>query len=48
VVHNLGHKSDYVARDLAAAAIETLGGKRRDLRKIALAIEDHIAADGKK
>jgi len=48
VVHNLGHKSDYVARDLAVAAIETLGGKRRDLRKITLAIEAHIAADGKK
>ena len=48
VVHNLGHKSDYVARDLAVTAIETLGGKRRNLGKIALEIEARIAADGKK
>jgi pimeloyl-ACP methyl ester carboxylesterase len=48
IVHNLGHKSDYVARDLAVAAIETLGGKQRNLRKIALSIEARIAEDGKK
>ena len=47
VVHNLGHKSDYVASDLAVAAIETLGGKQRNLKKIADAIEASIAGDGK-
>jgi len=47
VIRNMGHKSDYVAADLAVAAIETLGGKKRDLRKIARRIEARIASDGK-
>jgi pimeloyl-ACP methyl ester carboxylesterase len=45
VVHNLGHKSDYVANDLAIAAIETVAGKKPDLRQITKAIESRIAAD---
>lgn len=47
VVHNLGHKSDYVAADLVVAAIEKLAGKRSDLRPITKAIEQRIANDGK-
>lgn len=45
VVHNLGHKSDYVANDLAIAAIESVAGKKSDLRKITREIESRIAAD---
>lgn len=47
VVHNLGHKSDYVARDLAIAAIERVAGKKIDLMKIARTVELRIATDGK-
>ncbi|MBP1849670.1 alpha/beta fold hydrolase [Rhizobium halophytocola] len=47
VVHNLGHKSDYVARDLAVAAIETVAGKHPDLDAIRRAVEERIAGDGK-
>lgn len=47
VVHNLGHKSDYVANDLAIAAIERVSGRRVSLRSISREIETRIAADGK-
>lgn len=45
-VHNLGHKPDYVARDLAIAAIEELAGEPRDLDAIARDVEARIAGDG--
>ena len=45
-VHNLGHKSDYVVSDLAIAAIETLGGEKRDLRQAARIAEERTAMDG--
>jgi pimeloyl-ACP methyl ester carboxylesterase len=45
VVHNLGHKSDYVARDLAVAAIEEVAGKNRNLKSTAAMVEQQIAAD---
>jgi pimeloyl-ACP methyl ester carboxylesterase len=48
VIHNMGHKSDYVARDLAVAAIETVAGKPRDLRKMAAALETSVAGDHEK
>ncbi len=48
VVHNLGHKSDYVANDLATAAIEQLAGARVDLRSITRAVEARIAGDKRK
>ena len=47
VVHNLGHKSDYVAGDLAVAAIEWIAGAKVDLEKVRSAIERRIAEDGK-
>ncbi len=47
VIHNLGHKSDYVARDVAIAAIEKIAGQRRNLKSIAKTVEAKIAADGK-
>jgi pimeloyl-ACP methyl ester carboxylesterase len=46
VVHNLGHKSDFVASDLAIAAIEKISGHRPDLRAISRALERQIANDG--
>ncbi|MGV1757164.1 alpha/beta hydrolase [Rhizobium sp. P44RR-XXIV] len=47
VIHNLGHKSDYVAANLVVAAIEKLSGKRSDLRAASKALERRIAHDGK-
>jgi pimeloyl-ACP methyl ester carboxylesterase len=47
VVHNLGHKSDYVASDLAIAAIETVAGKKVGLMGAAKTVERRIANDGK-
>nr|WP_082760168.1 alpha/beta hydrolase [Agrobacterium bohemicum] len=47
VVRNLGHKSDYVASDLAIAAIEKIAGKKRNLKAIAKLLEAKIANDGK-
>lgn len=35
VIHNLGHKPDYIVTDLAIAAIESIAGKPRDLKKLA-------------
>ncbi|KQR33795.1 MAG: alpha/beta hydrolase [Agrobacterium cavarae] len=45
VVHNLGHKSDYVARDLVVAALEKIAGKPRNLKAIAKTVETRIASD---
>ncbi len=47
VVKNLGHKSDYVARDLAIAAIEHVAGRSVNLTATAKATERQIADDGK-
>ena len=47
VVHNLGHKSDYVASDLAIAAIEAVAGRTVDLGAVARSVERRIAADGR-
>jgi pimeloyl-ACP methyl ester carboxylesterase len=47
VVHNLGHKSDFVASDLAIAAMEKIAGKKRNLKAIAKSLEAKIANDGK-
>lgn len=44
-VKNLGHKPDWIATDLAIAAIESLGGETRDLDAIARAVEERIAGD---
>lgn len=41
-IHNLGHKPDYVVTDLAIAAIEKLGGKKRNLQKLAAEAEAGI------
>lgn len=48
VVKNLGHKSDYVAADLAIAAIEKLSGRRVDLNASRREIEKRIANDRKR
>ncbi|AAK89490.2 esterase [Agrobacterium tumefaciens] len=48
VVKNLGHKSDYIARDLVVEAIEKLAGKRADLRAAQKELEHRIADDGGK
>lgn len=45
VVHNLGHKSDYIANDLAIAAIERVAGRKVDLLGIARKVEKRIAND---
>jgi pimeloyl-ACP methyl ester carboxylesterase len=42
-VKNLGHKPDYVATDLAIAAIEKVAGKPRDLQAVARIVEERIA-----
>jgi pimeloyl-ACP methyl ester carboxylesterase len=44
-VHNLGHKPDWIAPDLAVAAIEKVAGKPRDLQAIARTVEQRIEAD---
>jgi pimeloyl-ACP methyl ester carboxylesterase len=44
-VKGLGHKPDFVATDLAVAAIEKVAGLPRDLRKIADAVERRIARE---
>lgn len=44
-VTNLGHKPDYIATDLAVAALEKLSGKPRDLQALARELEKRIAAD---
>jgi pimeloyl-ACP methyl ester carboxylesterase len=45
VIHNLGHKSDYVAGDLAVAAIERIAGRKADLFAAARRVEKRIAND---
>ncbi len=45
VVHNLGHKSDYVASDLAIAAIEKVAGRRSDLKAAQRMLEQRIEND---
>jgi pimeloyl-ACP methyl ester carboxylesterase len=47
VVHNLGHKSDFVASDLAVAAIETVAGRSANLTAVKRDVERRIANDGK-
>jgi pimeloyl-ACP methyl ester carboxylesterase len=42
-VQNLGHKPDYVATDLAIAAIDKVAGHPRDLDSIKRAVEKRIA-----
>lgn len=44
-VRNLGHKPDYVATDLAIAAIEKLAGKPRDLQALKRPVEARISSD---
>lgn len=45
VVHNLGHKSDYIANDLAIAAIERVAGRNVDLLGMARKVEKRVAND---
>jgi pimeloyl-ACP methyl ester carboxylesterase len=42
-VRNLGHKPDYVATDLAIAAIEKIAGEPRDLDSLVHVVEQRIA-----
>ena len=44
-VKNLGHKPDWIARDLVVAAIEKAAGIDRDLAAVARVVEVRIAAD---
>ena len=44
-VRNLGHKPDWVAPDLVAAAVEKIAGLPRDLKAIARTVEARIAGD---
>ncbi len=44
-VKNLGHKPDWIARDLVVAAIEKVAGIDRDLPAIARAVGSRIAGD---
>ncbi len=42
-IRNLGHKPDYIATDVAIAAMEKLAGQSRDLQAIARQAEERIA-----
>ncbi|MBZ5759054.1 MULTISPECIES: alpha/beta fold hydrolase [Rhizobium] len=44
-IRNLGHKPDYIANDVAIAAIEHLAGTPRDLKQVARLAEIRIAAE---
>lgn len=44
-VENLGHKPDWVAPDLVAAAIEAVSGRPRDLQALARQVEARIRDD---
>lgn len=44
-VHNLGHKPDWIATDLAVAAIGKVAGKPVDLQAMAKEVEARIAGD---
>ncbi|KRB62083.1 esterase [Rhizobium sp. Root708] len=48
VVHNLGHKSDYVASDLAIEAIKRVAGQKANLAAVQKTTEQRIAGDGKR
>jgi pimeloyl-ACP methyl ester carboxylesterase len=41
-IHNLGHKPDYIVTDLAISAIESVAGKKRNLKKLAAEAEARI------
>ena len=43
-IHNLGHKPDYVATDVAIAAMESLAGEPRDLQALAQEAEARIVS----
>lgn len=45
-IKGLGHKPDYIATDLAIAAIEKVAGRTRDLQKLARTVEARIAPPG--
>ncbi|GEO86093.1 MULTISPECIES: alpha/beta fold hydrolase [Alphaproteobacteria] len=45
-IKGLGHKPDYLARDLAIAAIEKIAGHKRDLQAMARALEPELAKAG--
>lgn len=45
-IRNLGHKPDWVAPDLVAAAIEKVAGIPTDLHALAAKVERRIAGDG--
>jgi pimeloyl-ACP methyl ester carboxylesterase len=42
-IHNLGHKPDYIATDVAIAALERLAGIPRDLQELARQAEKRLA-----
>lgn len=44
-IDNLGHKPDWIAPDLVAAAVETVAGQQVDLSEIAVAVRARIAGD---
>ena len=44
-VKNLGHKPDWIAPELAVAAIESVAGKAVDLQEMAREVEARIAGD---
>jgi len=44
-VHNLGHKSDWIASDLVVGAIEKIAGANIDLQALAKIVEGRIAGD---
>lgn len=44
-IENLGHKPDYVATDIAVAAMEKIAGMPRDLQAMARTLETKIADD---
>ncbi len=46
VVHDLGHKSDFVASDLAIGAIEVVAGGKTNLTALKRDVERRIAHDG--
>ncbi|MQY46053.1 alpha/beta fold hydrolase [Rhizobiales bacterium RZME27] len=48
VVRNLGHKSDYVASDLAIEAIKKVAGYKSNLAAVRKTIEKRIAVDGER
>ncbi|MBL8583597.1 MAG: alpha/beta hydrolase, partial [Rhizobiaceae bacterium] len=44
-IHNLGHKPDWIAPELVAAAVRKVAGDTVDLASVARAVEARIAAD---